>query len=70
MKQSYNRYMVLLFLSCVIFGIISLCTLNYIVHESLKEVRKNAAIPDTTITYSGGKYDTLIVQKSVPSWLK
>jgi hypothetical protein len=70
MSKAYNRRIAILFVTCIIFGIVSLYTLNYVVYHSLEEVRNSYAIPDTTITYSGGKYDTIIVQKSVPSWLK
>lgn len=65
-----TRYLIMGLVSCFIIAMVLLVYINKSVYESLEEVRSAYRIPDTTITYSGGKYDTIIVQKSVPSWLK
>lgn len=65
-----KRFLIIGLTISFIISIICVCIINYYVHQSLNGLRNSYAIPDTTVTYSGGKYDTLIVQKSVPSWLK
>ena len=36
----------------------------------LEQYRKNYTKPDTTITYQSGKWDTTIIIKQLPAWLK
>lgn len=65
-----KRFLIIGLIISFVLSIIGIYIVNYCIYQSLSELRNSYAIPDTTVTYSGGKYDTVIVQKSVPSWLK
>jgi len=44
--------------------------MSYVTSKAVDELRVNYSKPDTTITVHNGKSDTLIIKKTVPSWLK
>lgn len=43
---------------------------NVLFKEAIKDFKVNYQKPDTTITVKNGKYDTAIVIRKLPFWLK
>lgn len=60
-----------LFATMFIVGIIACAIMcNKTTNTTINSIKENYKKPDTTIIYKDGKWDTTIIIKNVPAWLK